>query len=136
MSKLDPSLFPDLAETPIQRRSATTNNPMRARAKQSTAEGRRLADLYRGVLRAIGGNPSGVQQANALACAELSLACENERAKLLRGDGDANAVVRLENARDRALRKLGLADPPDPEESKPTLKEYLERRNNTSEGAA
>jgi hypothetical protein len=134
MSKLDPSLFPNLDETPIGRRSATTNNPLRARAKQSTAEGRRLADLYRAILRALGGNPTGLQQSNALAAAELALACENERAKLLRGDGDANAVVRLENARDRALRKLGLADPPDPEESKPTLKDYLERRR--SEGAA
>lgn len=51
---------------------------------------------------------SCVAQADALRAAELMVAAEEARAKLLAGEGDANAVVRMENRAARAARKLGV----------------------------
>jgi hypothetical protein len=43
-----------------------------------------------------------------LAAAELKVAAEIERGKVLAGCGDAETLVRIENLADRAVRKLGL----------------------------
>src|ERR1700733_1666666 len=93
-------------EPPATRRSKTTNDPM-SRVSQSTATGRRVADLFRSYLRAMT-DRSCIAQADVLRAAELVVAAEDARAKLLAGNGDAVAVVRLENLAGRAIRKLGL----------------------------
>jgi hypothetical protein len=111
-SPLALELFPNLAEPAPARRSAVSNNPIRARAKQTTAEGRRLADIYRGILRAIGGVPTGQQQAIAIEAAELTLAAEDQRARLLKGEDITIKLMQTSKQRDRALRKLGLDGPP------------------------
>jgi hypothetical protein len=107
MSSLALTLFPDLREPAPVRRSAVTNNPIRRRANQATAEGRRLADIYRGYLKAVG-DLNLQKQEIAIEAAELTLACENMRARLLAGEDVANDLVRLTNTRDRKLEALGL----------------------------
>ena len=111
MLDLTPNLFGivDVAVSPSQR-SRVTNSPAR-RQKGTTAAGRRLRDLYVGYIVALGHPTDVVTQANCLKAAELALAAENARAQLLAGKGDANAVVRLENLADRAIRRLGLPAP-------------------------
>ena len=56
------------------------------------------------------GNPAdALAQANALAAAELKVAAEEARAKLLAGgDIEPDQVVKLEGAAARAERKLGI----------------------------
>lgn len=105
-----PNLFGEVAPPPHPvRRSKTTNDPT-SRANQDTAAGRRLADLIRGFMAEMGNPRSPVAQADAIRAAELTVAAEDARAKLLAGDGDANAVVRIENLAARAVRKLGLVE--------------------------
>jgi hypothetical protein len=105
-----PNLFGEVEPDPHpMRRSRTTNDPT-SRANQDTAAGRRLADLIRGFLAEMGNPRSPVAQADAIRAAELTVAAEDARAKLLAGDGDANAVVRIENLATRAVRKLGIDD--------------------------
>jgi hypothetical protein len=123
-------LFPNLAEPPSTRRSAVSNNPIRARAKQitagaRTAEGRRLADIYRGILRAIGGVPTGQQQAIAIEAAELTLAAEDQRARLLKGEDITIKLMQTSKQRDRALRKLGLDGPPEGDSEPASIRDRL-----------
>ena len=105
-----PNLFGEVDPDPHPvRRSRTTNDPT-SRANQDTAAGRRLADLIKGFLAEMGNPRSPIAQADAIRAAELTAAAENARARLLAGDGDANAVVRIENLAARAVRKLGLVE--------------------------
>lgn len=97
-----------LANPVPRHRSRTTNNPLAVRASHRTAQGRRIRDLYRSYLKAMGDPTEPRLQADALAAAELKVAAEIERAKLLAGQGDADAPVRVENLAARAERKLGL----------------------------
>jgi hypothetical protein len=60
--------------------------------------------MIRGFLAEMGNPRSPVEQAAAIRAAELTVASENGRAKLLAGNGDANEVVRLENLAGRAVR--------------------------------
>jgi hypothetical protein len=98
-------LFGHVPDDPIPtRRARTTNRPL-SRISQSTASGRRVADLFRSYLR--GMSDRGIAaQADAMRAAELMVAAEEARGKLLTGDGDANGVVRIENLAARAVRKL------------------------------
>jgi hypothetical protein len=65
------------------------------------------SDAY---LRAMGNPVDALAQANALAAAELKVATEDARAKLLAGGNiDPDQVVKLEGAAARAERKLGIA---------------------------
>lgn len=122
------SLIPDLSEPVATRRAKATNDPMRVRARQSTAEGRRLADIYRGILQAIGGIPTGPQQAAALEAAELTLAAENQRSALLKGEDITIKLMQTSKQRDRALRKLGLDRPPEGTTGEPlSMRERLLR---------
>ena len=115
------------AEPVRQLRSARTNNPFAGGLSKNTAAGRRVADLLRGFLRAMGNPGDAVLQSNALRAAELMVAGEIARAKLLEGTGDADTVVRLEGAADRALKRLGLPKTP-PMSGPTTLAEHLARR--------
>jgi hypothetical protein len=95
------------ATAPPTSRSATTNKPLR-RANGNTAAGRRVRDLYRAFMAHLGNPGDTIVQANVLNAAELTAAAENERAKLLAGDGDVEQIIRLENLASRAVRRLGV----------------------------
>ena len=59
------------------------------------------------------GHPDNdIVRANALAAAELKAACEVERAKLLKGEGDIEQVIRLENLAARAVKRLNIRPVP------------------------
>jgi hypothetical protein len=135
-----PNLFGEVDPDPHpMRRSRITNDPT-ARANQDTAEGRRLADMIRGFLAEMGNPRSPVDQADAIRAAELTVASENARAKLLKGDGDANEVVRLENLAGRAVRKLGLAQRQNDSKPKQSVADYKRekaaQKAKTTEAAA
>jgi hypothetical protein len=116
------------AERPAALRAKATNHPLYGRASRNTAQGRRIGDLYDALLRAMGNPTDAVAQANALAAAELKVAAEDARAKLLAGgDIDPDQVVKLEGAAARAERKLGLK-PGAAVAAPPTPAEYLARR--------
>jgi hypothetical protein len=112
---------------PRTQRSQITNNPLRARTDRNTARGRRVADLYLAYMAALGSQAANntLIQANVIAAAELRVACEDARTKVLEGGGggDADQLVRLENLTHRAERKLGL-DHHKPK-SAPSLQSYL-----------
>lgn len=92
---------------PTHNRAATTNNPMRARTNGRTSAGRRVRDLFKAYLAAMG-RTDDIAAAQALAAAELVTAAENARTKLLAGQGDVEQIVRLENLANRAVRRLGI----------------------------
>lgn len=75
----------------------------------NTARGRRIADLVRAYLTALG-NPIEVErQAEVIAAAELQVLAEEARAAALKqGGGDLDQVIRVQGAADRAVRKLGI----------------------------
>jgi hypothetical protein len=91
----------------VKRRSKITNDITGAGAfDRRSADGRRRRDLLRGFLEECG-NPTGVAaQAACKTAAELTFAAERARADLLAGKGDADTVVRLENASARAIEAL------------------------------
>jgi hypothetical protein len=106
-------------------RSRLTNNPHAGRTSRNTARGRRIADLTRSFLRAMGEPTDAVLQAGALAAAELLVASEEARAQLLAGAGDVDQVVRLQNLAERAARKLGIKPAG---KAAPSLAEHLARK--------
>jgi hypothetical protein len=78
------------------RRSRITADPMRARHDGNTSRGMRARDIYRGLLERVGG------EADVLAAAELKVACEDLRGKMLAGEAvDSNHLVRI-----RRLKKI------------------------------
>lgn len=100
------------AEPSRQLRSRRTNDVFSGGLSKNTAVGRRVCDLLRGFLRATGDPSDTVLQSNALRAAELTVAAETARAKLLAGDGDIDAVVRIEGMAARAVRTLGIKPAP------------------------
>lgn len=106
-----PDLFgcADVTLPPSQRARAT-NDPMK-RHRGKTADARRVKDLFLSYMQALGNPQNAIIQAKAAKAAELMVAAENLRAKLISGDGDANQLVRLENLADRAVRGLALPEP-------------------------
>jgi hypothetical protein len=96
------------AEPRRQLRSVRTNNPFAGGLSKNTSAGRRVADLLRSFLRAMGDPSDAVLQSNALRAAELTVAAETARAKLLAGDGEIDAVVRIEGMAARSVRGLGI----------------------------
>jgi hypothetical protein len=126
-------LFGHVPDDPIPtRRSRTTNDPL-SRNSQATAAGRRVADLFRSFLRAMA-DRGCIAQADALRAAELTVAAEDARARLLAGAGDADELVRIENLAARAVRKLGL-DQQRAAKPKKTLADHL-RQKATATGSA
>jgi hypothetical protein len=93
-------------------RSKTTNRPLKGRVNRNTAKGRRIADVYHAYLAALGDPTDAIVQANVLTAAELKIAAEEARKRLLDGAGDADALVRLENLAHRAESKLGIKRQP------------------------
>jgi hypothetical protein len=74
------------------------------------------------------GNPtSTIAQSAAISAAELVVAAEDARSKLLAGNGDPDQVVRLENLAHRAVRKLGI-DRQQNAKPKKSLAEYVRER--------
>ncbi len=97
------------AEPAPTRRAKTSNNPL-SRINGNTRRGRRFSDLLRSYLRAMGNPIEANRQADAIAAAELKCAAEDLRARLLAGNAgvaEVEQIIRLENAADRAVRKLG-----------------------------
>jgi hypothetical protein len=113
------------AELPSRQRARRTNDPL-ANLDMNTARGRRVADLVRAYLHALG-NPSDVdRQAAIIAAAEMQVLAEEARASALKQPGtiDLDQVVKIQGAADRAVRRLGIK----PTAPKPdALREYLER---------
>jgi hypothetical protein len=114
------------AQRPLTSRSRTTNKPLR-RANGNTACGRRVRDLYRAFLQHMGNPSDPISQANALHAAELAVAVEQARLAAARGEAcDVDALVRLSNLADRAVKRLGIDrnDKRKPEAG-PSLQSYL-----------
>ena len=112
------------ADVPSSQRARRTNDPL-AGVNLNTAIGRRVADLVRGYLDALG-NPQDVgRQAEIIAAAELQVLAEEARTTALRDPlaADLDNLVRVQSVADRALRRLGIKPgaPPKP----PSLKEYI-----------
>jgi hypothetical protein len=79
---------------------------IKSRAPRATPQGRRIRSLFRKhMAKLTPGDP--LHQAAAMRAAELTVAAEEMRARLLAGDTTAEeAVTRLENAARRAERDL------------------------------
>jgi hypothetical protein len=104
-----PASRPHLADLPAAQRSRRSNSPF-ADIKTNTAAGRRIADLVRAYLTALG-NPTSIEhQAEVIAAAELTVLSEEARTVALRdaGRADLDQVIRLQGAADRAVRRLGI----------------------------
>jgi hypothetical protein len=114
------------AERPSRLRSQMTNDPLKARTDRNTARGRRVADLYLAYMAALDHPADTIVQANAMAAAELKVAAEDARKRILDVGGDANGLVRLENLAHRAERKLGLDRRTCEPGAPASLSEYLE----------
>jgi hypothetical protein len=114
-------------ELPCRQRARRTNDPL-ADTNTNTARGRRIADLVRAYLRALG-NPIEIErQAAVIAAAELQVLAEEARASALKqsnGGADLDQIVRVQGAADRALRRLGIK-PGKP--AAPSLAEHLAKR--------
>jgi hypothetical protein len=96
-------------ELPKKQRARRTNDPF-SEFDTNTSRGRRLADLTRAYLVALGNPPEIERQAEVIAAAELQVLAEEARALALKqvGHSDLDQVIRLQGAADRAVRKLGL----------------------------
>ncbi len=108
---------------PSRQRARRTNDPLSG-IDLNTARGRRIADLVRAYLAALG-NPTEIErQAAVIAAAELQVLAEEARASALKeaGHADLDQVIRLQGAADRAVRRLKLSARRIPER---TLAEYL-----------
>lgn len=116
-----------LADLPSRLRARRTNNPF-ASIETNTARGRRISDLVRAYLRALG-NPTNIEhQAAIIAAAELQVLAEEARTTALRdaGRADLDQVLRLQGVADRALRRLNIVDQTRRSAvAGPTLAEYL-----------
>jgi hypothetical protein len=90
-------------------RSRMTNAPLEVRANGNTRMGRRIRDLYCEHLARLGDPDDVLAQTAAIEAAELQVAVENARTKVLADAGNVdltNALVRLVNISNRAVAKL------------------------------
>ena len=115
-----------IASAPLTSRAALTNDPLRKRADGRTPQGRRIRDLYRAYSHAMGKPSDPGTQAAILAAAELVVAAECARAKVLGDGGDVEQLIRLENLAARATRRLGVK--PNCESKPLSLAEHLARK--------
>jgi hypothetical protein len=89
-------------------RSAVTRSPA-GRIDGRSAAGKRVRDLFRGLMERLDNPADIVMQADILALAELKVAAEASRKRLLEGhDQSANNTVRLENMIRRSEVRVGL----------------------------
>lgn len=131
MSSLSPDFFGYRdVERSITRRARVTNRPL-SRVRQDTPEGRRRADVFLAYLKTLGNPTDPGMQADILRAAELTVAAEIARSKLLSDPASCadvdnlNTLVRVENLVERALRRLGLDRKRAADESVPSLEQYL-----------
>jgi len=122
-------------ELPKKQRARRTNDPF-SEFDTNTSRGRRLADLTRAYLQALGNPPEIERQAEAIAAAELQVLAEEARALALKqvGHADLDQVIRLQGAADRAVRKLGLNRRREPESL--SLRERLQLEADAAAGEA
>jgi hypothetical protein len=97
------------ANLPKSQRARRTNDPL-ADVNLNTARGRRIADLVRAYLAALGNPADAGRQAAVIAAAELQVLAEECRAVALREPekADLDNLVRVQSVADRALRRLGI----------------------------
>ena len=97
---------------------------LKSRAPRATARGRRIRNLFRAYMAKLTpGDP--LHQAAAMRAAELSVAAEDARARLLIDPSAEEAAVRLDNTARRAVEELtAIAPKPDPSAA---LKAYIAR---------
>ncbi len=110
-------------DVPKRQRARRTNDPL-ADVDLHTAHGRRIGDLVRCYLRALGNPDDAGIQSDVVAAAELVALVERKRTEALGMPGgcDLEQLVRLQNLADRKVRKLGIrATAP----KTPTLRETL-----------
>jgi len=113
-------------------RSRRSNDPT-AGLSLITARGRRVADLTRAYLAAVGDPRDLGRQAEVIAAAEMQVLAEEARAAALRKPekADLDAIVRIQGAADRALRRLGIK--PSTGSHVPTLADYLSSKGRPTE---
>jgi hypothetical protein len=116
-----------IASAPLTSRAALTNDPLRKRADGRTPQGRRIRDLFRAYSNSMGTPSDPGTQAAILAAAELVVAAECARAKVLGDGGDVEQLIRLENLAARATRRLGVK--PNSTSKPPTLAEHLAQKH-------
>ena len=112
----DAALQPDMfgfrdVDLPPAQRSRVTNDPT-SRHRGTTADARRVKDLFLSYLGRLGHPVDAATQAAVFAAADLAVTAEKTRAKVLAGGDDRSALnelVRVQNMADRALRRLGLS---------------------------
>lgn len=102
-----------------------TTRPLTVRAPGNTATGKRIRDLYRAFMAAMGEPVDAVSQAAVLRACELMTAAETARAALLAGQGDIDQVVKLEGSARRAVADLRIGRAKPVQES---LQEYAARK--------
>jgi hypothetical protein len=121
-------------ELPSRQRARRTNDPL-ATIETNTARGRRIADLVRAYLKALG-NPTDIErQAAVIAADELQVLAEEARAAALKsGSPDLDQVERVQGAADRAVRRLGIK-PGAARSNEPDLATYLSQITTESEDA-
>ena len=111
----NPRPMPDQPSTK-PRRSAITTDPIRARHKATTSRGLRVKDLFRAFMARLDASDVIAQ---ALRCAELTVASEDLRQQIMDADLSladdakltsqaklAEQLIRLENLLDRCERRL------------------------------
>ena len=90
-------------------RSAITSRP-EARLNGNSHVGRRTRDLFQAIMQRLDNPTDILTQADVLCLAELKVAAEASRKRLLEGqDQSANNTVRLENMIRRSEIRVGLA---------------------------
>jgi hypothetical protein len=105
---IDSGSAPMDARSRTNGRSAVTNAPA-GRLDGRSAIGRRVKDLFAALMARLGEPVDVVAQADVLAPAELKVAAEVARARLLEGKNqNSNECVRLENLVRRAEARVGL----------------------------
>src|SRR5271168_4520373 len=87
---------------------------VRRRIDGRTRHARRIRELAESFSAALGHPTDTAALAAITSAAELITAAEMARAALLRGVGDIDGVVRLENLAARAARKLSIKSGPPP----------------------
>lgn len=97
------------ADVPPGQRAKRSNNPLSPHDLTSP-RGRRIADLFRSFSAALDNPPDLARQAHIAAAAELITLAEEVRLAAIQdpANADIDAIIRLENAADRAVRRLGI----------------------------
>lgn len=119
-------LFGYIRDEPVPtRRSRIGNNPF-SRNSQSTARGRRVAELLRSYLRKMS-DRSCDAVANALRAAELMVDAEDVRARRAAGNASIDEMVKAERLARHAVRELGI-DRWQSAKPKKTLTDYAQEK--------